>query len=561
MLASLRRIAVTILAGTLLAAAVSATLVGTLHVWVDDAHTRKTEVQEVDPDDIADPSSLGLGFTQGVSGLLGVSIGISREWGVQYDETCTALIEKIHDLCDEFNEGDMSLETYQRRMREIYASVDQAHTAKLEVRAGVALQAAEAGAKLDAALGLPERDIDGFKSAIDDALAAFRGDVESVPQKPAPADGIAPLVDTSAAKTSEISKQAVAQRLAEFERGVKRGSSVPSDVELVEIWADRAHTRRIAVPKLDVERLTTGFEESLCVKLSYSTPVYGLCIGPDVTWTLDRSVEYTQAAQLLVVKYRRLCLEYNSGLVSQDEYADRLLELFEAERRAFSVREEMARRMDEKAGALRSEMQRLIGSEPTETESALDKLRREKGQAARRQLDERQRPAVLEEWSREHRTDMEAWSQFTEGVEAVHVQPPADAITVWVDDAQTRKVEVPRLDTDLIADNVVTRLSLQICFFDFGPECSWAQRTGERYGEVAQLLVLKSKQLCADYNAGLVSQEGYQRRREAIDAAVERAATVRERMVDFVHAFKQTARDKLEWYLDVERQRGEPRDG
>ena len=87
---------------------------GTVSVWVDDAHTRKINVPELDPDEIADTFSLSLGL--GVShGDFGISFGWARQKGIEYDESVQKLIEQLRELCEEFNEGELSLESYQRR--------------------------------------------------------------------------------------------------------------------------------------------------------------------------------------------------------------------------------------------------------------------------------------------------------------------------------------------------------------------------------------------------------------------------------------------------------------
>ncbi len=167
----------------------------------------------------------------------------------------------------------------------------------------------------------------------------------------------------------------------------------------------------------------------------------------------------------------------------------------------------------------------------------------------------------VEAMSREHRAGMAAWEALAESVEAIEIQSPRDGIDVWIDDARTRQVRVPKLDTDLIAQSVRTRLSLHITFFDFGPECAWAQERGLDYGRSAQLLVVKSKQLCMDYNAGLASQESYLRRSRQTDASVEKAAAVRDAMIEFYVELKGAARGKLDRQLGLQGRRSQRRPG
>ena len=68
---------------------------------------------------------------------------------------------------------------------------------------------------------------------------------------------------------------------------------------------------------------------------------------------------------------------------------------------------------------------------------------------------------------------------------------------------------------------------------NFGPEFSWATQKGVEYDHFAQQVIGKSKRLCMDYNAGLLSPESYLRASRQIDAAVDRAAEVRQGMMEF----------------------------
>ena len=110
---------------------------------------------------------------------------------------------------------------------------------------------------------------------------------------------------------------------------------------------------------------------------------------------------------------------------------------------------------------------------------------------------------------------------------------------------------MPKLDPELLARSLKQRLSLHLTYYGFGPEIAWAKKSGVRYDEAAQLLIVKYKQLCMDYNAGLVSQESYQRRREEVDAAAERAAKVREEMFGFMRKLSKEAFAELDRQSDL----------
>lgn len=522
-------------------------------IWVDDAHTSRIQVDKLDPNEIADPSSFSLGA--GISiGHIGVSIGWSREQGVEYGKKAQELIDQIRALCEEFNNGELSLETYQRRVRRIFNGIEAARICSMEFAVQLSLEANEASRRMDEALGLAALDDSEYEKRITAAVDAFRTLVEAVRphDMPTPAESAALGAGVSDYGRGE---SAVKARLADLDAAL-RPAPIRSkrDRRLINIWKDDSRTVQIAVPMLDVEGLVQEFEHSLCVQMKYSLPLVSLCVGRDIQWTVQAKAKYDEAAQLLIVKYRKLCLEYNSSLISQEGYFKRLVELMEAERRAFSAREEMTRRLDESKAAMEAELEKRVGALPpvaSDLRAEMDEKRR-----VIDEVEEKRRPAsAVEQISEGHRADMKAWDTFVATVGEFRVGSPSDTVEVWVDDRRERKVVVPRLDTDIIAASVRTRLSLQISFFNLGPECTWAKQKGTDYGHAAQLLIIKSKQLCMDYNAGLISQETYLRNSRQIDASVEKAAEVRQGLTDFYAALAGAAFARADQIFEREKGR------
>ena len=142
-------------------------------------------------------------------------------------------------------------------------------------------------------------------------------------------------------------------------------------------------------------------------------------------------------------------------------------------------------------------------------------------------------------------------ARIEQSVGKVGVKPRGDTVQVWEDEKHSRKITVPKLDPELLAKSLKQRLSLHLTYYSFGPEITWARKTGIQYDEAAQLLVVKYKQLCVDYNAGLVSQESYHQRRREIDAAAERASKVREEMFQFMRRLSREAFADLDRHVDL----------
>lgn len=536
----------------------------TVTVWVDDAHTSQVTVPKLDPDQIADPSSLSLGLGSS-KGFFGVSIGWSQKKGIDYTEKMEELIEQIKDLCEEFNDGELSLETYRRRLRAIYASLEMARRLKVELMATLTMESQEAFVKMDKVLGIPSRNLEEVKANVDEALAIFRGDVEAVPYKGSPPESTA--AETGGALNAkaewerelEKTRQSMNQCFLDFKRSVDapKRNAPSGKSERITIWKDRAHTERITVPRLDVKNIVDDVQESLTMQYKYSNCLFSVCLGPRTTWALKQSARYDQAAQMLILKYKRLCLEYNACIISQEEYLERLHELHEAEERAFFARERFAESLHNRMVELFSKMDEMIEEEggvlkPEETD-ALEALARMKSKEWEQSKKTKAGPSLVDRMSGEHLEAMSAseMEQFEQSVDKVGITPSGEQIEVWVDDAQTRKAEVYKIDTDLFAQNVETRLSLHVTWFDFGPEMTWAKKRGVDYSEVCQLLIVKYKQLCMEFNSQLVSLESFDRRRAEIDKAVDNASKVRERMVGFIQKMKDGAFQELERQMEL----------
>ncbi|MFT5155179.1 MAG: hypothetical protein ACI841_005190, partial [Planctomycetota bacterium] len=460
------------------------------------------------------------------------------------------LIEDIRELCEDFNDEKLSLETYQRRNRNLFTAIETARLAKMELVTSTTLQSSKMGQKLDAFLGLPPADTAAWEKRIGGALDNFRSLVASIP----PDEVIVPtgneVFDAAEVKAAERSRQAVQARLKELNTALDvKPMSSTRGVETVTIWKDKARTKRVQVPKLDVENLVEDFEASLCVQMKYSAPLVSQYVGPDITWCLDTKARYNEAAKGLIVKYRRLCLEYNSGIHAQEDYLERLAELMEAEKRAYGAREEMSQRLNERREVMREQLQELLGRDESPFEKEMREMQERKRGETKKKLNAKRKPSVVGQLSNKHREEMAAWDQFVESCGEVRIERPANAIEVWVDDARTKKIIASELDTDVIAESVKTRLSMHISFFDFGPEVGWAQDKGLDYGRSSQLLIVKSKKLCMDYNASLITQETYSRRSRQIDASIEKAAQVRSEMVEFYVELKDEMRKKLDFEL------------
>jgi hypothetical protein len=543
----------------------------TVTVWVDDAHTKKITVPKLDPDAIANKTRLSLGFgkaftvrlSEALSVGIGISIGWSRETGIDYSKKLEELIEKVKRVCEKFNDGELSLQTYRRYMRQIFEAEDRARRFRYEMLMRVTMAAHNKRKEMDEALGINPEETSKLKAEIDEALSMFTRGVDDLPHRMEGAgkdEAIEPAqkseIVTILEKAQEDHREAILARLQDFSKSLDQKPARPYQTdERIIIFKDYARTVRINVPKLDTKRLVDDVEHSMSLCAKYSGFCLNFDVGPRATWMLKCKTQYDESAQILILKYRQLCMEFNAGLVCLEGYVDRLHQLMEAEEKAYQTRSCLYEYMKEQAIA---EMDRIFskqeGLEKSPEADALESLAREMLGGAKKEMRRKAPPSMVKSMTRDHQAQIRtAMADFQNSVKKVDVRlgDDSDKISVWKDEVQTEKVSVSRLDTDLIAQSTKTSLSLHITWFNFGPELSWARKKGLDYGEVAQRLIIRYKQLCVDFNSRLLSLESFHRTREHIDEAIDQAAQVRERMQIFAQVLKQGSLDEMDSQFDM----------
>lgn len=525
-------------------------LSGRLLVWVDDARTRQVEVEPIDFEEIADPSSFGFGAGTSV-GEIGISFGWRRERGIAYDRQVQEVLDQLEELVGAFNGGELSLETYHRRSRRILGALDHVRMAAREMQTVTQLRKLEARVELDEALGMEPPDTTAARAAIQRALDGLRRAVEAVEQPTGDHSLSAPslLELLELGQALQVSARRAERLAAELADG---GQEESEPTEFLEIRKYRDRDVIIRVPRLDVEGLVDDLSSRLTAQLKFSAPLVTEYLGPQATWILDRKGYHDEAAQLLIVRYRRLCEEYNGGLLTQEDYVERLADILAAEEEALDMGRKLLRIGQERKEAMsergRERGQGLFDEDPFGDGSyspggAAERRRRALDTAGQGEKEE----GTIASRARADVEQMARWEQL---VERSTPAPSRHAtLEVDVDDAGTRRRRVEPLNTDRIAQSYRTRLGLHISLFNLGPELAWTRERGLEYDRLAQELIVKTKLLCAEFNAGQMSIETYQRRRDAIDASVAAAGRVREELGRLSGIYKGLMGDELDRLL------------
>lgn len=539
----------------------------TVKVWVDEAHSRKIAVPRLACEKIAEATreqltTVGLSYAN-----IGISINWERQKGIEFDDEAEKLIDQVKKLCREFNSGSLTLEAYNSRMRKINAAEEQAREFRARLLLVTKLRAEAAMEELDKWSGLPTGEVQESKQAVEAELARFQKGVEDVPY-----EGMLPRMPTTPTPEPEDKKFFLTRIIEEHKNGIvsiltgfKKGvdkirARLKGRTDMMRIPRYRGGGKTVLVARLRCKGLLDEVDESLRFRPKF----YMWGLGRGATFVLKESNRYDEAAQRLIIKYRQLCNEYNSGQLSQEEYLDRVQELYEAEEKARQARHQMFDYVRRQAEASHAELDREVakagapmgeGMEGAMAEMEADMQEMGEAVASKKEKANLEKPApslVKKLTLASRRESVEKIvAEFGESVQRVRVAPPIHMIEVWQDDARTRKVQVARFDPDVIAQNVKRKLTLFLSYYNFGPEMTWAKETGLQYDHTTQMLIVKYKQLCVEFNAGLLSLEAYERRRKEIDEATERAASFREEMLRMHQRLARAAFKELDRHIDI----------
>ncbi len=525
----------------------------TVKVWEDDAKTHKIKVPKLDPDAIAKQSKFRLKLGVSFQGV-GVGMGWARERGIQYDEQAQKLVDRLKKLAIDFNKGKLTLETYRRRLREIHAAEEKSRAVRNMLFLAQKQASQRAFVQLNKVLGLPADYIKQSKVTVDKAMQAFAAAANAVKVEARAMAAMPPMPKQTAQATWEEQQRAIQQAtdqlLNDFGATVTSTASI-QEGERIKIWADDARTRRIVVYKLDVDQGVKDITESLSLGATF----LGFNVGPKAKWSLRAAKKYDENAQMIIAKYRQLCMEYNADLVSQESYLRRLRELYAAEDLASTARHEMFLLMRKQAEEGYNDLDSVLAKKGMAGGDAAiikDLQNDMNGMSKKAWKGEKPKESTLSKMDAPNAAKVQATlTELEAKARGIKVKKPKDTIQVWATEAKQRKLTVPKLDPRLIADNVKRALSFRVTYYSFGPELTWAKGKGLEYSHYAQMLIIKYKQLCMDYNAGLVSQEAYQQRRQEIDAAIARARKVREEMFVFMRMLAKEAFDELDGQVDM----------
>lgn len=338
----------------------------------------------------------------------------------------------------------------------------------------------------------------------------------------------------------------------------------------VKVWVDDAHTSKITVDRLKPDEIAKKTTKGLKLSLG----VRGFGVSAD--WLKKKGIEYDDRAKKLIAKLKQLCLQFNRGKMSLETYNRRLRGVYVAEEKARDIRMRvlLLTRMDARRGF--AKLDKVLGLPPLEVqqskehiEALLDEFRKsvegvsqkapdaptaEEGPAGKPDA-----KALFDQAEGENKRDVDdALATLDRRLTAAPPPKKGEIIQVWKNDARTKRIKVRKLDCESIVKDVEASMSVGAKFFifDMGPKAKRVLSTKAKYGRAAKMLILKYKQLCVEYNAGLVSQESYARRLQELSAAEEKARHTRYEVFRRLQQQAQEGFDDLEKVLEKQGGKG-----
>lgn len=109
-----------------------------------------------------------------------------------------------------------------------------------------------------------------------------------------------------------------------------------------------------------------------------------LQVGPEVTFSQERGIEWDKVVQGLIARYVEICSRYNAGLVTKQEYEQRIQEIDGLYREAQELERRLMAETRDHARSAHVEMDSLLKDRPAVRTREPDRLREELDSLGRR---------------------------------------------------------------------------------------------------------------------------------------------------------------------------------
>ncbi|TSA05248.1 MAG: hypothetical protein D4R81_00620 [Nitrospiraceae bacterium] len=119
------------------------------------------------------------------------------------------------------------------------------------------------------------------------------------------------------------------------------------------------------------------------ITLGFKVGNFFLQAGPEVTYSRERGIAWDRVVQGFIARYKELCSRYNAGLVTKEEYEQRLKEMEGLHREAMELERKMVEETRNRAKSAVDELDRTLAQRkaaeapaPDPVKDSLDDLNR-----------------------------------------------------------------------------------------------------------------------------------------------------------------------------------------
>lgn len=126
---------------------------------------------------------------------------------------------------------------------------------------------------------------------------------------------------------------------------------------LVVVMASVGHSREVWADELDCHVYDT---RSGSITIGFKAGNFLFEVGPEVTFGRSRGIAWDKVVQGIIARYKEACTRYNAGLLSKEEYAQRLREIDGLYREAQELERKLREETHRHARAMHDEMERAL---------------------------------------------------------------------------------------------------------------------------------------------------------------------------------------------------------
>lgn len=122
----------------------------------------------------------------------------------------------------------------------------------------------------------------------------------------------------------------------------------------VKVYLDESRENYIMAEELDCD----VYEENNGIGIGFKLGAFLFNIGPEITFGKTNGIEWDEMVQGIIARYKELCIRFNSGAVTLEEYKERIKEIDQIAKEALALQEKILDRVEDQSKEAFKELNR-----------------------------------------------------------------------------------------------------------------------------------------------------------------------------------------------------------